>query len=298
MQYFSLLRSLLLSLLLLVSATSAIEIKVVSVTTEEGAKPIDPASIKLVPRPLSPSSIERVRNVTVGEGDPMTGGKRSGTGNAISYSGNWCGAMQNAPTNNLVSSVSGWLTAPVLDIRHTENRTPQFAASWMGIDGGENCRTALLQGGTTTEIDANGSQTSKAWFEWIPDAAYDIPSMPVAPGDNIYIVVEALSSTQGRITMTNADQPFSIVIELTNGQPLCRRHAEWIVENFRVNSNRVPFAKFDDIWFQECEVKLQNGQTWGVDGSRMYYMETVYDVPVCRALEYDNGIFLAESDGN
>ncbi|TLD28518.1 hypothetical protein PspLS_04015 [Pyricularia sp. CBS 133598] len=296
MRTFSLLLSL---LLLLVSTTSAIEIKVVSVTAADGAKPIDPASIKLVPRPLSPSSIERVRNRTAEDEPPMNGGRRSGTpGNAVSYSGNWCGAMQNAPANNLVSSVSGWLTAPILDIRHTENRTPQFAASWMGIDGGENCRTALLQGGTTTEIDANGFQTSKAWFEWIPDAAFDIPNMPVAPGDNIHIKVEALSSRQGRITMTNADQPFSIVIELTDGQPLCRRHAEWIVENFRVNSNRVPFAKFDDIWFQECEVKLQNGQTWGVDGSRMYYMETVYDVPVCRALEYDNGIFLAESDGN
>ncbi|EHA49192.1 hypothetical protein MGG_00311 [Pyricularia oryzae 70-15] len=291
--------SLLVSLLLLVVSTSAIEIKVVSVTAEDGAKPIDPASIKLVPRPLSPSSIERVRNKTVEDGDPAHAGRRSATpANAVSYSGNWCGAMQNAPASNLVSSVSGWLTAPILDIRHTENRTPQFAASWMGIDGGENCRTALLQGGTTTEIDANGFQTSKAWFEWIPDAAYDIPNMPVAPGDNIHIEVEAITSRKGRITMTNADQPFSIVIELTDGQPLCRRHAEWIVENFRINSNRVPFAKFDDIWFQECEVKLQNGQTWGVDGSRMYYMETVYDVPVCRALEYDNGIFLAESDGN
>ncbi|KAH8841148.1 hypothetical protein MCOR27_002844 [Pyricularia oryzae] len=291
--------SLLVSLLLLVVSTSAIEIKVVSVTAEDGAKPIDPASIKLVPRPLSPSSIERVRNKTVEDGDPAHAGRRSATpANAVSYSGNWCGAMQNAPASNLVSSVSGWLTAPILDIRHTENRTPQFAASWMGIDGGENCRTALLQGGTTTEIDANGFQTSKAWFEWIPDAAYDIPNMPVAPGDNIHIKVEAITSRKGRITMTNADQPFSIVIELTDGQPLCRRHAEWIVENFRINSNRVPFAKFDDIWFQECEVKLQNGQTWGVDGSRMYYMETVYDVPVCRALEYDNGIFLAESDGN
>ncbi|KAL5915715.1 hypothetical protein ACKVV7_008289 [Pyricularia oryzae] len=291
--------SLLVSLLLLVVSTSAIEIKVVSVTAEDGAKPIDPASIKLVPRPLSPSSIERVRNKTVEDGDPAHAGRRSATpANAVSYSGNWCGAMQNASASNLVSSVSGWLTAPILDIRHTENRTPQFAASWMGIDGGENCRTALLQGGTTTEIDANGFQTSKAWFEWIPDAAYDIPNMPVAPGDNIHIKVEAITSRKGRITMTNADQPFSIVIELTDGQPLCRRHAEWIVENFRINSNRVPFAKFDDIWFQECEVKLQNGQTWGVDGSRMYYMETVYDVPVCRALEYDNGIFLAESDGN
>ncbi|KAL5872689.1 hypothetical protein ACKVWC_008316 [Pyricularia oryzae] len=291
--------SLLVSLLLLLVSTSAIEIKVVSVTAEDGAKPIDPASIKLVPRPLSPSSIERVRNKTVEDGDPAHAGRRSATpANAVSYSGNWCGAMQNAPASNLVSSVSGWLTAPILDIRHTENRTPQFAASWMGIDGGENCRTALLQGGTTTEIDANGFQTSKAWFEWIPDAAYDIPNMPVAPGDNIHIKVEAITSRKGRITMTNADQPFSIVIELTDGQPLCRRHAEWIVENFRINSNRVPFAKFDDIWFQECEVKLQNGQTWGVDGSRMYYMETVYDVPVCRALEYDNGIFLAESDGN
>lgn len=202
--------SLLVSLLLLVVSTSAIEIKVVSVTAEDGAKPIDPASIKLVPRPLSPSSIERVRNKTVEDGDPAHAGRRSATpANAVSYSGNWCGAMQNAPASNLVSSVSGWLTAPILDIRHTENRTPQFAASWMGIDGGENCRTALLQGGTTTEvclfsvfvlygrslflgvqgckktnnaptvqIDANGFQTSKAWFEWIPDAAYDIPNMP------------------------------------------------------------------------------------------------------------------------
>lgn len=145
--------SLLVSLLLLVVSTSAIEIKVVSVTAEDGAKPIDPASIKLVPRPLSPSSIERVRNKTVEDGDPAHAGRRSATpANAVSYSGNWCGAMQNAPASNLVSSVSGWLTAPILDIRHTENRTPQFAASWMGIDGGENCRTALLQGGTTTEV--------------------------------------------------------------------------------------------------------------------------------------------------
>lgn len=87
----------------------------------------------------------------------------------------------------------------------------------------------------------------------------------------------------------------SVQISLSNGSPLCRIDAEWIVENFKINGNQTPFGRFQDVWFQGCEAKTTSGATVGINGASMIYLQNNGPNPNCFAYEYDNSIFWAES---
>ena len=88
----------------------------------------------------------------------------------------WCGASQRAPFGDSISSVFAYFSVPDLTLRAGQG-TPQYASSWVGIDG-LTCTSVLLQAGVSTQISANGSQTTATWFEWYPDVAYTIAGFP------------------------------------------------------------------------------------------------------------------------
>ncbi|EJT68150.1 hypothetical protein GGTG_14271, partial [Gaeumannomyces tritici R3-111a-1] len=163
--------------LLLARGALAIDVKVVA-AFRNGNTPVDPSKITLLRKELTPSQLERLNGTEAGGGGGGGGGKSSSSrrSNPIGYSGNWCGASQHTPTTNRFKSVSGVFNVPNLSLRPSTG-TPQFVASWVGMDGA-NCATALVQAGATTEISSSSVQTSNLWFEWIPDAAYNIQSLP------------------------------------------------------------------------------------------------------------------------
>ena len=88
----------------------------------------------------------------------------------------WCGASQKAPLGDSISSVFAYFSVPDLTLRAGQG-TPQYASSWVGIDG-LTCTSVLLQAGVSTQITANGTQTTATWFEWYPDVAYTIAGFP------------------------------------------------------------------------------------------------------------------------
>lgn len=130
-------------------AAAALEVKVVA-ASRNNSTPVDPSQIKLLRKEVTPSQLERLKKAAseLPGGDDKNVTRRA---NPVGYSGNWCGASQHTPTNDRFMSVSGLFTVPSLSLRPA-TATPQFVASWVGIDGA-NCATALVQAGATTEVD-------------------------------------------------------------------------------------------------------------------------------------------------
>lgn len=258
----------------------------------------DPKSIRLQPAP--PHS--RGTGATLGGfadtshspddvlSKPAVSVKRT---NPIRYTGGWCGASQKTTTSNKFTGISSFFQAPVLSARKN-TPLPQFTAAWIGIDG-NSCSSTLLQAGATTTLTGTGSHTSHAWFEWIPDSAYNIPDFPVSPGDWMFINITVKTSTSALMVIENYSASNSITINLNNGYTLCQTDASYIVEDFYTNFGQVPFGDFDDLWFEYCEARRANGISLGIDNAEFLFMQNGWITPSCVAGYYDNENFYTHS---
>ncbi|KAJ9165820.1 Concanavalin A-like lectin/glucanase [Coniochaeta hoffmannii] len=255
------------SLLLALAAGFAFAEFTYTVTATKDGKPIQRSDILF--EQVEPS-LYRLNTTTTELAKPRDRGRRvKRVPNSIYYSSNWCGAVQNsAPTNKITS----------------------YVATWVGIDGATS-GSALLQSGITSKITSTGVQTNWAWLEWIPDAAYNIPSFPVATGDWIEVTVSASSSTAGSITINNLDQSLNYYIPLNNGSPLARVDADWIIEDPATSGGLVPLARFTDTWFEDCTVTTANGSIKNIDAATMYFLSG----SKCTSTQYDSTNFWASS---
>jgi hypothetical protein len=116
-------------------------------------------------------------NTTVSRRKPKPRPAHARRTNPAQESSNWCGASQHSPSTNPIISVKAYFQVPTLSPRPGITGFPQYVAPWVGIDGATSW-DALLQAGTNSEIDSAGVQTNHAWFEWVPDAAFNVPSFP------------------------------------------------------------------------------------------------------------------------
>jgi hypothetical protein len=211
----------------------------------------------------------------------------------ISYSGNWCGASQHSTAQDQIVSSFSHFTAPNLKLRPRIPQT-QYAAAWVGIDGA-SCTQALFQAGVTTVVNANGGQSAHAWWQWYPEASFQIKGVPVKPGDWMSVNVTAINATTGRIVISNVQQGYSVTLNVNNGPRLCRVDTEWIVEDFYDGDNgqQVPFAWFEDLWFVDAAAKTVKGKNIGINGAAMVQLQNENGTLVCKAEKYDNANFVA-----
>jgi hypothetical protein len=75
--------------------------------------------------------------------------KRSG----VSYSGNWCGAVQNPSnsTGHFINAFGKWNVVDV-SVRPGQDATQTpFVGQWVGMDG-TGCGTGLIQAGTISQV--------------------------------------------------------------------------------------------------------------------------------------------------
>jgi len=223
---------------------------------------------------------------------PGRGTRRRDT---VSYSGNWCGASQHSTSTDQIMSSFSYFTAPNLRLR-PKTAQPQYAAAWVGIDGA-SCSQALLQAGVTTVLNSNGQQSAWAWWQWFPEASFQIKGIPVKPGDWMSVNVTATTATQGKIVIQNVQQGYAITLTVNNGPKLCRVDTEWIVEDFYDGDDgkQVPFAAFSDIWFVDGVAKTQKGRNIGFDGAAMVQLQNANGTLVCQSQKYDNSNFVAIS---
>ncbi|KAL2262490.1 hypothetical protein VTK26DRAFT_1171 [Humicola hyalothermophila] len=280
----SLIRTLLVATSVLSPLTKAeLTFKVTSV--QQDGRNVDTSSINFVPIPplqhrKHPSRLSRAK----GERD------------TISYSSNWCGASQHASSQaeqDAISNIFGYFTVPDLMLRDG-HPAPQFAAAWVGIDGAE-CNSALLQAGVTTIVNSNGGQSASAWWEWYPNSAFTIEGLRVRPGEWIGVNITAIDATTAQLVIINADQGQSMTLDISNGPPLCRIDAEWIMEDFYDSGEQVTFARFSDLWFVDAAATTVGGQNVGIDGATMVYLQADDGAILCSAEPWDNSNFVAIS---
>ncbi|GAM34687.1 aspergillopepsin [Talaromyces pinophilus] len=183
---------------------------------------------------------------------------------------NWSGAVL---VDSGFTKVSGSVVAPTPSIPSGGDDSTQYCASaWVGIDG-DTCQSALLQTGFDFCIQG-GSVTYDAWYEWIPDNAYDFSGIDISAGDTIEMSVEATSTTSGVATITNQSNGQSVTHTFTSSEvqsSLCQTNAEWIVEDFTIISggseSLAPFPAFDTVTFTDASATSGSGSvdTSGAD---------------------------------
>ena len=103
-----------------------------------------------------------------------------------------------------------------------------------------------------------------AWYEWFPDFSQDFIGIEFQPGENVTLTVTATSLTSGNATIINTTTGQNVTHAFAD-QPaaLCQENAEWIVEDFAVGGDLVPFANFTTVNFTSALATMDNGTTVG-----------------------------------
>lgn len=176
------------------------------------------------------------------------------------YSSNWAGAVLIGAG---YISVSGDVTVPVPQPpRDADPYTTYCASAWVGIDG-DTCNTAILQTGINVCIQG-GNPSYSAWYEWYPDYAHDFPKIQISAGNVVKMTVDATTKSSGTATVENLSTGVSETHTFFQGLggDLCEFNAEWIVEDFSVNSGLAPFANFGTVVFSNA-VASDGRHTYG-----------------------------------
>jgi hypothetical protein len=171
------------------------------------------------------------------------------------YSSNWSGYVDLSGATSY-GSTSFYFTVNdmVVPIAKQSGCTGGWAygSAWNGIDGFNS--SDVLQAGF--EFDAYCSGTTKstyysAWYEWYPYGEVRISSLPVVPGDDIFVEVWHSSATQGYAYVVNVstDQYVEIGFTAPAGTTLKGNSAEWVVEAPTVGGTLATIVDYTEVPF-------------------------------------------------
>jgi hypothetical protein len=119
-------------------------------------------------------------------------------------------------------------------------------AAWIGIDG-YTYQDASLQSGVDFTI-SNGVVSYTAWYDWLPDNAYDV-GMEISEGDTITITLSLGSSTTGIADIANNTTGKVDTIYLSSSYALAGQNAEWIVGDWMEGSTSVSPCDWGTVSF-------------------------------------------------
>ncbi|CEJ81865.1 hypothetical protein VHEMI01972 [[Torrubiella] hemipterigena] len=140
------------------------------------------------------------------------------------------------------------------------------AYQWIGFDGVENCQT-LLQAGTSARL-IDGKIKYEFWYEFFPEM-YQI-SLPVSPGNNVYVEITATSRTSDEIYLLNESTGENISYNVTTPhEPLCLNHAVWVHENPNFLENSPYWSKFT---ISDAFVTDEAGRDYDLAGAEGWYL--------------------------
>jgi hypothetical protein len=136
------------------------------------------------------------------------------------------------------------------------------SSMWVGIDGA-NTSKDVLQAGTEADVSCSGGvyqPSYYAWFEWYPNYEYEITNFPVAPGESVFVVVQATSATTANATFVDlqSNQYTVVGFSAPAGTMLVGDSAEWIVERPNVNNVIGQLADYGLAWMSS-EVAFLDG---------------------------------------
>jgi len=178
----------------------------------------------------------------------------------VSYSNNWSGYVDFSGATSYGSSsyyfIENDFVVPIAQQAFGACTGGwDYGSAWNGIDGWGS--PDVLQAGI--EFDAlcalgglvRGTLYS-AWYEWYPYGEVRISSLPIAPGDDIFVEVWHTSSTQGYAYLVNysTNQSVSVGFTAYPGYPLRGNSAEWVVERPTVGGSLANLTNYimDPFW--------------------------------------------------
>lgn len=182
------------------------------------------------------------------------------------YSSNWCGAVQTSPPQGQTFTTlqATWQMPTLERPPGASGSGTWYGSQWVGIDG-YTYGGAILQAGTTSAVtynsDGSSYNSASSWFEWYPNPETEMQSFGVNPGDTIFTIVTAYSSTSGNVYMKNQNSGQEISQNFnapSNNNALEGVNAEWIYEDFS-SGGLVPFAQFSDTRMSGCNAGTSNG---------------------------------------
>ncbi len=152
-----------------------------------------------------------------------------------------------------------------------------WGSEWNGIDGWGS--SDVLQAGVEFDAYCSGSTRSSyysAWYEWYPYGEVRISSLPVAPGDEIFVEVWHTSSTQGYAYLVNYTTNQSVQVGFTAypGHPLIGNSAEWVVERPTVGGSVATLTNYTAIPFFDAYAYTESSSFYDIANGNPVDMES------------------------
>jgi hypothetical protein len=179
---------------------------------------------------------------------------------ALSNSYNWSGYVNTNGVTSYGSSsfyyIIGDYVVPVARQAYSNcAQSWDFALTWIGIDGWGSGDT--LQAGSEADAYCSLGTTStyySAWYEWFPYGWTRITSLPIAPGDNLFVEVWSTSSTAGHAYLVNYNTNQYVVVNFSAppGYHLAGNSAEWIVERPTIGGSLATLTNYISDYFSDA----------------------------------------------
>lgn len=130
--------------------------------------------------------------------------------------------------------------------------------------------SAILQTGVSMTVQ-DGVTSYSAWYEWFPDYMRTFSSLKISAGDKIRASVRADSASKGTAVIENLSTGRTARHswrDASNLGKLCQANAEWIIEDFSVGGDLIPFADFGKVRFDNASY-VAAGQTHGLKAAKV-----------------------------
>lgn len=181
----------------------------------------------------------------------------SGTPSNTYYSSNWSGYVDFSGATSYGSTsyyyiVNDMVVPAATQAPGTCTGAWEWGSEWNGIDGWGS--PDVLQAGVEFDAYCSGTYRSSyysAWYEWYPYGEVRISSLPVAPGDDIFVEVWHTSATQGYAYLVNYNTNQYVEVGFTAypGYGLRGNSAEWVIERPTVNGSLATLSDYYMIPF-------------------------------------------------
>jgi hypothetical protein len=194
----------------------------------------------------------KLANPTAVESTPVLKGAPTNTANSYNWSGyvDFSGATSYG-SKSYYFTVSDF-TVPVAQQAGCDGGW-DWGSAWNGMDGWGS--SDVLQAGIEFDAYCSGSTRSayySTWYEWAPYSEVRVPSMPIVPGDDIFVEVWNTGATAGHAYVVNKNTGlyFSVSFGPPPGYSLIGNSAEWVVERPTVGGALATLTDYvmDPFW--------------------------------------------------
>ncbi|KAF9074106.1 peptidase G1 [Rhodocollybia butyracea] len=168
---------------------------------------------------------------------------------------NWGGAVLTADTGTYTSIRADFvLSVPTARFQPDT----ECASVWVGIDGYNDCESAILQTGIYLCV-LNTTVTYTAWYEFFPAGAinFDSDDITFSEGDSVTLSATVSTPTSGTLTVTNNSKNITVSQFVTSTTELCQNSAEWIIE--QGFSDFIDFPDFHTVVFTGASASSSSG---------------------------------------